>query len=56
MNKIIILGQMDNSDGTYEHLNRVYSADGLAATLFCGGGGQVIVISENQGEQRPRIL
>lgn len=55
MNKIIILGQMDNSDGTHEHLNRVYSADGLAATLFCGGG-QLIVISENQGEQRPRIL
>lgn len=40
MNKLIMLGQMDNSDGTHEQLNRVYSADGIVPTLYCGGGAR----------------
>ena len=57
MNQIIILGQMDNSDGTHEQLNRGYSASGVSATLFCGGGGKVIVeFYQDQSEQRTRVL
>lgn len=36
---IIIIGRMDNSDGTHESINRVYGADGLSPTLdACNGG------------------
>lgn len=37
---INILGNMDNSDGTFESANRVYDSSGLAPTLpTCSGGG-----------------
>lgn len=36
---INILGNMDNSDGTFESANRVYDSSGLAPTLpTCSGG------------------
>lgn len=36
---IIIIGRMDNSDGTHESINRVYGADGLSPALdACSGG------------------
>ena len=35
----IVIGQMDNSDGTFESANRVYGNDGVAPTIpTCGGG------------------
>lgn len=36
---IIKLGQMDTSDGTLEMRNRVYSPDGVCATLTTVDGG-----------------
>lgn len=58
---IIIIGRMDNSDGTHEQLNRVYGADGLAPTLdVCSGGGRqpkiVEVTYEDKGKQCTRVL
>ena len=49
---------MDNTqDGTLEIENRVYSADGVSATLSCNGGGKLLVeFDEDQGKQRARIL
>lgn len=49
MNKLIMLGQMDNLIVFIQLtvLSRHYTA---------AGGGKVIVLFENQGEQRPRIL
>ena len=40
MVSIKVLGCMDNSDGTYESANRVYSVHGLAPSIptACGGG------------------
>lgn len=37
--KIIVLGQMDNGDGTFEMQNRVYSQYGISPTLNTFGGG-----------------
>ena len=38
MDKINVVGQMDNSDHTHESLNRVYGKDGIAPSLnTCGG-------------------
>lgn len=38
MNRINIIGQMDNSDGTFESANRIYDANGIAPTIpTCGG-------------------
>ena len=38
MNKINVIGQMDNSDHTLESANRVYGKDGIAPSLnTCGG-------------------
>lgn len=57
MNQIIILGRMDNSDGTLELENRVYSVEGVSNTLSCNGGGKVIVeFYQDQSEQRTRVL
>ena len=39
---IIILGRMDNSDGTLELWNRVYSPLGLSPTINCVGGGNIL--------------
>lgn len=37
---IELLGQMDNSDGSLESANRVYSSNGIAPTIpTCSGGG-----------------
>ena len=57
--QIIVIGQMDNSDGTFESANRVYGSGGVAPTLptCCGGGHQPKVIklwkqySEQTAEQ-----
>lgn len=40
MDKINVVGQMDNSDHTHESLNRVYGKDGIAPSLNTCGGGQ----------------
>lgn len=37
---IKMIGQMDNSDGTFESANRVYDRKQVALTIpTCGGGG-----------------
>lgn len=33
--KLKCIGQMDNSDGTFESSNRVYDSNGIAPTLTC---------------------
>lgn len=40
--ELILLGEMDCSDGTLESANRVYSVYGIAPTIptCCGGGHQ----------------
>ena len=38
MNELILIGKMDNNDGTLELWNRVYSPEGLAPTVNCIGG------------------
>ena len=40
MAEVKVIGEMDNSDGTYESANRIYGKDGLAPTIptSCGGG------------------
>lgn len=43
MNRIIKLGDMDSSDGTLEMRNRVYSVDGVSATLTTVDGGGVLI-------------
>lgn len=40
MDKINVIGQMDNSDHTLESANRVYGKDGIAPSLNTCGGGQ----------------
>lgn len=42
MNKIIVIGQMDNAvDHTHEQQNRVYDVNGCCPTIStCGGGGR----------------
>lgn len=51
----IVIGQMDNSDGTFESANRVYGSGGVAPTIpTCGGGGiqpKVIKIWKQYSEQ-----
>lgn len=38
--KAIIIGEMDNSDGTFESANRVYDPEGICPTIpTCQGGG-----------------
>lgn len=37
--KLNCLGQMDNSDGTFEIRNRVYGIDGIYPTLTTVTGG-----------------
>lgn len=38
--KTRVIGEMDNSDGTFESANRVYDAKASATTIpTCGGGG-----------------
>lgn len=40
MKRIVVKGQMDNSDGTFESANRVYDKSKAAPTIpTCGGGG-----------------
>ena len=40
MKRILVKGQMDNSDGTFESANRVYDENEAAPTIpTCGGGG-----------------
>ena len=40
MKRIVVKGQMDNSDGTFESANRVYDGNKAAPTIpTCGGGG-----------------
>ena len=37
--KTKVIGEMDNSDGTFESANRVYDAKASAPTIpTCGGG------------------
>jgi len=40
MKRIVVKGQMDNSDGTFESANRVYGKLKVAPTIptSCGGG------------------
>ena len=39
--KIRLIGQMDNSDGTFESANRVYDRKYSSPTInTCGGGGR----------------
>lgn len=39
VNDVHVIGQMDNSDGTFESANRVYDTDGIAPTIVtCTGG------------------
>lgn len=38
MGKLIMIGQMDNSDGTLEKDNRIYDVEGCSPTITCGGG------------------
>lgn len=40
MNKLIMVGQLDTSDGTREQANRIYSVGGLAPCISTCGGGQ----------------
>ncbi len=59
--RVILLGQMDNSDGTREQQNRVYSPQGLSPTIdSCGGGGRqpkiLEVTNEDKGKQQTRVL
>lgn len=36
--RIEVIGQMDNSDGTFESANRVYGVNGISPTIpTCGG-------------------
>ena len=37
--RLILMGDMDNSDGTYESANRVYKRSGLMPTIPASGGG-----------------
>lgn len=38
--KTVVIGEMDNSDGTFESANRVYDSKAVAPTIpTCGGGG-----------------
>ena len=40
MQEINMIGQMNNSDGTFESANRVYGTDGISPTIpTCSGGG-----------------
>lgn len=48
MNEIIIIGRMDNSDGTLELWNKVYSVEGLAPTINCVGGGNILTEKKEQ--------
>lgn len=42
-----VIGEMDNSDGTMESANRVYSVDGISPTInTCQGGGHETKILE----------
>lgn len=44
---IEVIGEMDNSDGTMESANRVYSVDGISPTInTCQGGGHETKILE----------
>lgn len=38
--RTVVIGEMDNSDGTFESANRVYDSKAIAPTIpTCGGGG-----------------
>lgn len=38
--RTVVIGEMDNSDGTFESANRVYDSKATAPTIpTCGGGG-----------------
>ena len=52
--KLILVGCMDNSDGTLESANRVYSPDGLAPTIptCCGGGHQPKFLVKTKGKPK----
>lgn len=36
-----VIGEMDNSDGTFESANRVYSVYGCCPTIPTGSGGGI---------------
>jgi len=40
---LILVGQMDNSDGTYEALNRVYDVGGCAPTITTKDAPKVLI-------------
>ena len=52
--QLILVGCMDNSDGTLESANRVYSPDGLAPTIptCCGGGHQPKFLVKTKGKPK----
>lgn len=58
MNQIIKLGQMDNSDGTFESANRVYSQEGISPTIptCTSGGSQPKVLEIRGGKNVETIL
>ncbi|MCQ2086654.1 MAG: hypothetical protein MJZ37_01060 [Bacilli bacterium] len=51
--RVVVIGEMDNSDGTFESANRVYDVNGLCPTIpTCQGGGiQPKVIVEYEEEK-----
>ena len=51
MKQIVVIGEMDNSDGTFESANRVYDKKSIAPTIpTCGGGGIQPKVIRNFGE------
>ena len=51
-----VIGRMDNSDGTLEHMNRVYDTAGCEAwRTTCGGGGlEPKIIDDTYENREPR--
>lgn len=53
MPEVRCLGQMDNSDGTFECVNRVYDKNGVAPTITTGGGQHTLKILDY--EETPTV-
>jgi hypothetical protein len=56
MGKLIMIGQMDNSDGTLEKDNRVYDVEGCSPTITCGGGQRTRKDNDDRQDKRRRKL
>lgn len=54
--KLIFVGRMDNSDGSFEQANRVYSPNGIAPCIVCNNSHQSKVLCDVKAFDKPKVV